>query len=464
MIFALRSRAHCILLLLSVSVLGLASPPVAAQSLRYQPKPDSKFAYRYEISVDSGSETTHYKGITNYQIKSVNADQIQLTYRGGLSESKTYKSNDRGRGPFGFGGFPPSMPSPFSRPAFAGKTQTTNEITMSSRGEVIQLVRDSQLPFLLGNVSLIPFEQLPATEEKKWQIDSGIAVTQKDREDRFGPGGFGPGGFDPFGRRKQDETTRAAVEKTSFQLLRHQNDLVFFKKDYELRMPETADGVAYEMSGTGTWSFDKSVNMPAGIEFSYKLIVKSKNSTTTVPITMKYERLSQQEIDAIEAEAKRKAEERAMAAAKAKAEAEAPLTEAEKADALASLRSNDAARQIQTLGELAKKSLEDPNQEIVAAIKPLIDSDNASVHKAAHSALVRWDAEYKRIASLKSAYDRGGVVDNTKREVNLLTTLYVGQIVQVNEHGSFWKPATIEEILTDGQVRVNLPRGAAATQ
>jgi len=463
MIFALRSRAHCILLFLSVSVLGLAPPPVAAEVLRYQPKPDSQFAYRFEISADSGSETTHYKGITKYEVNSVGADQIQLTYRGGLSESKTYKAGNRGmRGPFGFGSFPPSMPSPFSRPAFAGKTQTTNQITMSTRGEVIKLVGDSQLPFLLGNVSLIPFEPLPETDEKKWQIDSGIAVTQKDRQDRFGPGGFGPGGFDPFGRRNNnDDTIRAAIERTSFQLLRHQNDLVFFKKDYELKMPETEDGVAYEMSGSGTWTFDKSENMPAGIEFSYKLIVKSKNSTTTLPITMKYERLSQQEIDAIEAEAKRVAEERAMAAAKAKAEAEAPLTDAQKNDALASLASNDATRQIQTLGELAKKNLQSPDQDIVAAMKPLVDSDNDKLRKAAHSALLRWDAEYKRIASLKSAYDRGGVVDNSKREVNLLTTLYVGQIVQVNEHGPFWKPATIEDIQTDGQVSVKLRGGGS---
>ncbi|WP_442509902.1 SHD1 domain-containing protein [Novipirellula sp. SH528] len=463
MIFALRSRAHCILLFLSVSIFGLASPPVAAQVLRYQPKPDSQFAYRFEISADSGSETTHYKGITKYEVKSVDANLIQLTYRGGLSESKTYKADNRGmRGPFGFGSFPPSMPSPFSRPAFAGKTQTTNQITMSTRGEVIKLVGDSQLPFLLGNVSLIPFEPLPETDEKKWQIDSGIAVTQKDRQDRFGPGGFGPGGFDPFGRKNNnDDTVRAAIERTSFQLLRHQKDLVLFKKDYELKMPETEDGVAYEMSGSGTWTFDKSENMPAGIEFSYKLIVKSKNSTTTLPITMKYERLSQQEIDAIEADAKKRAEEKAMAAAQAKAEAEAPLTNAQRADALASLASNDAARQIQTLGELAKKNLKDPDHDIAAAMKPLIESDNDKIRKAAHSALLRWDADYKRIASLKSAYDRGGVVDNSKREVNLLTTLYVGQIVQVNEHGPFWKPATIEEILTDGQVRVKFRGGGS---
>ncbi|EMI16234.1 cytoskeleton assembly control protein SLA1 [Rhodopirellula maiorica SM1] len=460
MILELRSRARCILPFLVLFTLGVSPPPVTAQTLRYQPNPDSKFAYRFQISVDSESETTHYKGITKYEVESRNGDQIQLTYRGGLSESKTYKAAARGRrGPFGPRAFPPSIPSPFSRPAFAGKTQTTNQITLSSRGEVIKLVRDSQLPYLLGNVSLIPFEPLPETDEKNWQIDSGIAVTQKDRQDRFGRGGFGPGGFDPFGRSNDDDTTRAAVEKTSFQQLRQQDDLIHFKKDYELKMPETDDGVAYEMSGTGTWTFDKSVNMPAGIDFSYKLVVKSKNSTVTVPITMKYERLSQQEIDAIEAEAKRKAEERAMAAAKAKAEAEAPLTDAQKADALESLTSGDAARQIQTLSELAKKSLQDPDPEIVAAMKPLVESDNDKLRKAAHSAMLRWDAEYKRIASLKSAYDRAGVVDDTKREVNLLTTLYIGQIVQVNEHGPFWKPATIEEILTDGQVRVKLRGG-----
>ncbi len=459
MIDSLRSRAHHVLTVLALFALGMAPSPAAGQALRYQPKPDSKFAYRFEISVDNGSEATHYKGITYYQIRSVNGDQIQLTYRGGLSESKTVKADHRGmRRPPGFRSFPPSIPSPFSRPAFAGTTQTTNEITLSSRGGVIELVRDSQLPFLLGNVSLIPFEPLPETDPKQWQVDSGVAVTQKDRQDRFGPGGFGPHGFNPFGRN-EDETLRAAVETTSFELLRHQDNLVLFQKEYQLKMPETGEGVAFEMSGSGTWTFDKSENMPAAIDFVYKLIAKRENSTTTLPITMKYERLSQAELDAIEAEAKRRAEERAMAADKAKAEAETPLTETQKADALQSLTSGDVTRQVKTLTELARKNLKDPDLDIVAAIKPLLASDNAVLRKVAENAMSHWDADYKRIASLKSAYDRGGVVDSTKREVNLLTTLYVGQIVQVNEHGPFWKPAMVQEIQTDGQVRVELRGG-----
>ena len=106
------------------------------------------------------------------------------------------------------GGGPPGFPigGPFARAEFAGKTQTTNRLTLTPQGKVLAMTGESQLPYLLGNVSLLPFEMLPAAGERTWKIGSGVSITEKE-ENRGMP--FGP--FGPFAGQ-QNETVQAGQE------------------------------------------------------------------------------------------------------------------------------------------------------------------------------------------------------------------------------------------------------------
>ena len=122
------------------------------QQLEYRWKPGQKFSYDVKIVVDAVDEVVTYQGMTHYTVVTLGPDQCTVTYRGGLTESKRQRNAGGNRvsfGPRGFGG----PPSPFSRPTFAGKTQTSNKITITTRGEVLAMEGDSQLPYLLGNVS-----------------------------------------------------------------------------------------------------------------------------------------------------------------------------------------------------------------------------------------------------------------------------------------------------------------------
>ncbi len=451
-------------LLLNVHVLlfTLVCTTAIAAELRYQTTPESKVSYRFEIVVDGDDEIITYTGMTHYTVQAADDNQVQLTYRGGLSESKKHKNNNMLGGPFARGFRPPSFPSPFSRPQFAGVGMTTNQITMSTRGEVLAMTGESQLPYLLGNVSLLPFEALPENENESWTIDSGVAITKNESNNRFG-NRFGPFGANPFGDANQENNVRAATELTQYQIAGQDSNLVRVSKKYQLTMPPTDNNQTFAMTGEGTWTFDLSDNMPASLDMQYKLSITSGNTNVIVPIKVKFERVSQEEVQRIEAEAKRVAEERLLAAKKAKEEAERSLSADQISDAISALNSGDNAAIKTQLEQLAKKDLKEPHPEIADAIQSHLDSDDKTIHAAAHNAMLRWSPTYKKVHDLERAYSGPGVIDSSGLEVNSLTRLYVGQILQVQEHGHFWHPAEITQLKDDGQVVVQFRGGGRRT-
>ncbi len=169
-------------------VLWLLTLPVTAQELRYRWQPNQKFSYNVTVTVDEDDKTTTYAGTIHYEVNSAHVEQSTLTYRGGLHETAIPKPNRQpsgGFGPPGFGGpFGPRFGGPmgpFSRPTFAGKVQTTNRITLTGTGRVLAMEGESHLPFLLGNVSLMPFEILPKDNQRDWLVDTGCLSPRRKR-------------------------------------------------------------------------------------------------------------------------------------------------------------------------------------------------------------------------------------------------------------------------------------------
>ncbi|MCC6510370.1 MAG: hypothetical protein IT423_14800 [Pirellulaceae bacterium] len=437
--------------------IGLTSA-TAADELRYRWQPKQKFSYNMTVTIDENDKITSFKGMIHYEVTAANAEQMKVTYTGGLRETVQRKQSNSGSGgpfgPRGFGGpggpFGPrgfgGPPSPFSRPAFAGKVQTTNRITMTPTGHVLAMDGDSHLPYLLGNVSLMPFESLPKGNDRQWVVDSGVSITEENEDQRRPFGAFGPfAGQD-------DKSVQAASEITRYEWQGQQNNLVTIKKSYQLTSPG-ADGESFDMNGAGIWTFDMQDHVPHALDMTAKLITKEGNSSTTFPITLKYVRLTAAELDKIEADARRLVEEQQRKVADAKLKSETPLTPEEKRESLAGLKSQAVADLKKTLTDLESKSLSDPDPEIATAIRALLKHADEDVAAAASKALAKWSPEYKRTYDLNKAYGGPSPVSSSDLEVNSTTPLYVGQIVQVQEHGSFWYAARIKTLLPDGKVR-----------
>ncbi|WP_145271755.1 SHD1 domain-containing protein [Planctomycetes bacterium SV_7m_r] len=424
------------------------------QQLEYRWKPGQKFSYDVKIVVDAVDEVVTYQGMTHYTVVTLGPDQSTVTYRGGLTESKRQKNAGGNRVPFGPPGFG-GPPSPFSRPTFAGKTQTSNKITITTRGEVLAMEGDSQLPYLLGNVSLLPFELLPDGPKRTWEDDSGIAITK--REQSNSPfGSFGPrGAFGPFGQDNK-ESVQTAGERSTYQLGKRTGKLALVNKSYQLSTPKSNENRTYLIQGKGTWTFDCDENVPQSSSMQMVLSVASGNQTNRIPIAIQYSRVSAEILAEMKADADKRAAEAARMAAEKKAFAEKPLTAAEKAKTLAALETGMEVQRVEVLNQLALKTPADRDPEIVAAISKLINHPQKGTAIAADKALRQWSPDYAKRMKLAKSYQGPSPVGSTGLVVESTTPLYVGQLVQAQRprRGSFWRAARVKELLADGQVKL----------
>ncbi len=385
-----------LLLLTASAVASVAvAQPGSAVPLRYGCKQGQTFAYRVNIKADRDDHEDLFTGIISYDVKSASADQINVVYHGGLSRNKKNKpsaNRNSGRpfgGPFGPGFNIPRPPSPFDRPTMTGTTQTTNDITLTTTGEVQSLEGTSQLPYLLGNLSLMVFEPLPEQPQNQWTVDAGLTITNK--QERSGPPFFGPRGFpgSPFDREDPERRT-AASDKTSFAIQQADGDRVVIQKTYRLSSP-VADGRGFDINGNGTWTFNRELGIPDALQFQQTLTIRDGQTTTAIPMTVTYNRMSSEELKQHQEEQKARQEE-----AKKKLEqmqkdrAAKPLSAADKKKFLEDLKSTNTSRKISALQRLKGKKTTTGDAELARAIAPLRNDGNRMLSDMAKKAYEVW--------------------------------------------------------------------------
>lgn len=450
----MRSLILCILHIMFLCRVVSQACPAQERPLEFSWSKDQKFSFEIAIEVDEGDQLTNYQGTTNYTVDSANSQQLTLTYQGGLTALSKPKQSARkpvfGGPPIGPTGFPRGIPFPiFASPyTTAGILQTTNRITMSPLGKLLVLDGNSQLPFLLGNLSLLPFENLPTGKaDEAWTTESTVSITEDD-SGRFQ---FGP--FPQFQRSNQ-VSVQSATEETKYTIQNSNEMQVTFDKSYRLKTPVIDGRDSFEMSGQGTWIFNRIDQLPQSSDMKFELIVRRRNTTVNFPIVLKFNRLTPERIAERELEAKRKAKEAEASMAEAKAKEEAPLSAEEKKELLTELDAETPNTIIQALRKITKKKSKETDTEIVNAIKKHLGSTNFMVAKLSERALENADPVFGKSNALMKAYEGSSPVDSTNLEVLSTTPLYVGQIVQIQEIGSFWFAAEIRELLPDGRVLV----------
>jgi len=412
----------------------------AAQPTTYTLENGKKFSFEFEITVDMSDEIISYKGMTHYTVTAATEKQIRLTYQGGLAETNKRKEAAP-LPPFGAPRGFPALPSFFTQLKFLGKTQTTNQITMLPRGQVLALDGSSQLPYLLGNLSLIPFELLPKEDQQKWSTDLGVSITDSEADIRFPYRPFLPAGL------QDRESTQVASESTQYEITSVQGEQITFSKEYKLVTPDTGDRESFQMTGSGSWVFNTQEQVPQSSRVQYSLLIKYGNTTTTIPIEVKFQRVTAERLDQIAAENKAAQERLAKRAAEQKAVAEAPLSADERQELLVDLNSKDQFKVTSALHKLTRKTPQAPEVEIAAAIRQHLAGSIAGTPFLADRALRNYDPNYK----CHKEYEGPQPVESSSLPVASVSDLWIGQIVQVREHGSQWWPAEIANLLPDGQ-------------
>ena len=192
-------------------------------------------------------------------------------------------------------------------------------------------------------------------------VDAGVTIGEKEEGRTHLP---------PIPFLQPDPEKRSAgTDVTSFKIVREEGDLVTIEKTRELQSPNTDP--PFEITGGGTWVFNRKTSRPESADYSYKFVVKKPNATVTYPITVQAKPVSAEELAKID-EAKRKAmEDLQRREAEKKSKAEAPIAGEERTQLLAALKSQNAGELEKTLAAVAGKAPRD-DPEVAAAIEPLL--------------------------------------------------------------------------------------------
>ena len=420
----------------------------AAEPLRYQPKAGSKFAYEVEIVAELPGLVETSQGTISYEVKSAD-DIVTLDYSGGLKTKHEHKKSDIDRL-----GRPPFHHSMMFGSSINVATQTKNRLTLTSLGKLQSIEGNSQLPYLLGHLSIFVFEPLAEKDQKSWTSKKEVGVYENNfggwcrRPPRFWANGF------------PDKTT-AANESTSFVLKGDKDKLLTFKKTYRLSTVDSKK--SFTITGDGQWTFNRELNVPESSECKYNLSCKVDTITLDVPITVKYRRLSDGEFAKLEKEKEEKGKQRKADHEKRLADRKAPITDEDRKKILTELKSSSTHELIQTLWRLKEKT---PREDkiIAQAIKKHLKSPDNMVRNAAEDAIAKFDPVLGQKIKLNKAYSEMSPLDVTGNAVTAQTPLPPGLIVAVKDMGPWYFSGKIIRKLEKGQVEVQLTRSPSRTR
>ena len=287
------------LLLLSCTSIFAADEP-----LRYQIKPDQVVPYSVKIEAETPAGIETLSGIFAIKGHELQSDSMTVEFSGGLSRSVKAKGNSGPRGPRGPRGFGPGgvgrpgggIPrSPFDRPDFRGLTNTTSELVVTTTGGIKTMRGDSQLPFLLGNLSLLPFEPLPEDTSTEWTDGNGLTIsTRTSSESRFGPR------FGPFADNNDDEKVKTGGgESATYRIASTNGNLISIAKTYKMTSPSAGgDDPGFNSEGSGTWVFNRSEGVSESMDFKSQLGVSIANAEVRIPLSISWKRIPLPEYEA----------------------------------------------------------------------------------------------------------------------------------------------------------------------
>ncbi len=383
----------------------------SAQSLDYKLTKDQVVPYRVTVTATLPSSVETLKGLIALTGKGADGENQIIEFKGGLTKST--KSTRPQTMPFrgGFRGRPGGGPprGPFDQPDFRGLTQSTSTLVISSKGDVESMRGDSQLPYLLGNLSMMPFDRLPAEGKTAWDDGTSLTITSKDESSRFGPR------FGPFARGNKEETTTGGGEKSEYKVQQDDGNLVTIRKTYSLTSPAvTSEDTGFEMQGSGTWVFNRELGMSESMDFKVDMTVKSENTSTKIPLTIQWNRIPAQEYNDF---LKQREEARAAAIAKAKRPANpVKISENNKMQILSKLSHSQwsvAWGELQSLSRSRMSGLVAEDMDIMVLVAGLRSHSNAQVKSAAEVIWKKWGASFEELASPAQKAEVAGTTDDS---------------------------------------------------
>ena len=383
---------------------------------------------------------------------------FQLTFKGAYDQEVEVQNSFRRFGPPGFNRGNYRTKKTFS---------DNGKLRVADNGDVASFEGSKHLPYVLGPLGLFVIEDLDNHGQRRWGSESQTELNIIERSESGGSPFGHP--FDPFNRRpKTTEKVKEsypAIERTRYEIESESETEMVIKKTYEFRTLEDDENPYMLIKGSGKLVVDKKIGMPKSLDYKGTMHRNLENSLVRIPVNVTYDlrdpaevaeerRKREEALAKAKADAERRRKEAAEKAAAAKIIAETPLTPDESAAALADLSSGDDSKIVARLGELAKKSLKEPDPEIAEAIRPFVTYQSKPIKDAAEKALQKWSLSYAKTRSLDAVYAKHHPLKTAGTIITADSHLPVGLIVQYRFSPSFWFPGEILETLDNGTVKV----------
>lgn len=335
-----------------------SSPPTAEPSrLRYGWKQGESYIYSVRIEIDAGDSSEVLSGNSTYDVSDATADGITLSHRGHLLPI----SQPRRGSPFSSGFRRPMTFDSWVGPRGIGG----EEIRINTAGRIVRTSGDSQLPWVLGSLSHLVIEALPAENKPTWEVRVPCMI------EFAADSGF------PASRLMQPQTIKlSADEITRYEVAGSVSDQTEIRKHYELKTQELTGGEPrIEMSGEGTFRFDSVRGIPLNLNFALTLFVRSANAQVKLPMTITYRLIEGKELE----------ERKSQPPPKPK-----PLTEDELVSAIQEISSPNRAQRHLAASRLARAEPSEDRTKVVTALLPLLEDRDEWTRQYAANALVTW--------------------------------------------------------------------------
>jgi len=287
-------QRHFVFLAAAILFSGICASTTPAQDAvkpRYGYQKGKTYSYRVTVVADLPSEEVTKTGVLLYDVPSSSDDQFTLKCTGSLQFSAKPKGNaspsssgPRGpRGPRGphMPAAPPRHFGPWAEPA------REQETTFDRQGKIVRHGDDPSLPFLLGKQAELVIEQLPDEAKPTWNIERDLGVVERSHSS-------GPS-FGPFGRGGGSETNRGAKERIDYAVTGQDRDSIQISKKYSLKTAAEEGVTRIDMPGEGELVFDKKQGVITSHKMKYQLRVNEKNVSITIPYSLEYRLLTEQE-------------------------------------------------------------------------------------------------------------------------------------------------------------------------
>ena len=242
---------------LVVPVVGRAEPAPP----RYHFKAGEELVYDLTLRTELPDRTEESIGHLYVTVESVDPANGQIV----LSSHRRQQVRDKVQP----GEFPPV-------PAFTSGTVAYGPggLMVNDRGEVLSNRGGERLPYLLGPLSKLVVEPLPAAASTDWQVQESVVVQQTE-----------PQRFPAFGQ--PPHTDRNATEVVAYHVTATGPDGISIRKTVALTTAEkVGDQPVLKQVGEATVVFDPSAGRVRSLDLKQTITFRQRNATLDVPTTL----------------------------------------------------------------------------------------------------------------------------------------------------------------------------------